>query len=125
MPLRTTPPSPRSPAVSAPLIALIVAAAAAAFGCAAPTQGGSIEVRAGAIERLEVLCRFRRTGAAAADLCGEEEPTEATAKVEGAAPAEQPAIGGAASELPAEAGPAATGQTLAPHAERRAPAAAR
>jgi hypothetical protein len=44
------------------LLALAVVVAAATSGCAAPLQNGGVEVRPGAEERLDVICRYRTSG---------------------------------------------------------------
>jgi hypothetical protein len=61
----------------APRAALALAALlAAASSCAAPLQNGGVEVRPGAEERLDTLCRYRTSGGSqqvcAAPVEGEE-----------------------------------------------------
>lgn len=54
------------------LLAWLVATLISA--CAAPIQSGVIEVRPGAAERLQVLCRFRGGGVQRACVVVDEEP---------------------------------------------------
>jgi hypothetical protein len=61
------------------LAAIVVGAAGAA--CAPPIQNGGVEVRAGAAERLGVVCRWRHGGAAGEGLCGEADAPVAAASV--------------------------------------------
>jgi hypothetical protein len=53
-----------------------VAFLAALAGCAAPLQNGGVEVRPGAEERLDVMCRYRRDAAGSGDARVCEAPAE-------------------------------------------------
>jgi hypothetical protein len=64
------------PAPRAALALALAALLAAASSCAAPLQNGGVEVRPGAEERLDTLCRYRTSGGSqqlcAAPVEGEE-----------------------------------------------------
>jgi hypothetical protein len=93
--------------------ALLAALALAASACAPPLQNGGVEVVAGAVERLEVLCRFRSGDAAQRDLCGmgDEAPLPAVTDTGPASPAasevDAPPIPGSAPPA-ADASPSAS-----------------
>jgi hypothetical protein len=44
------------------LALLALSVVAASSGCAAPLQNGGVDVRPGAEERLDMICRYRTTG---------------------------------------------------------------
>ena len=61
------------------LASILVGAAGAA--CAPPIQSGGVEVRAGAAERLGMVCRWRHGTTAGEGLCGETDEPVAPARV--------------------------------------------
>jgi hypothetical protein len=61
------------------LASIVVGAAGAA--CAPPIQSGGVEVRAGAAERLGMVCRWRHGTTAGEGLCGEADEPVAPSRV--------------------------------------------
>ena len=55
---------------------LALFAAAAASGCAAPLQNGGVEVRPGAEDRLDLLCRYRQGSGDAQRVCAAPDGAE-------------------------------------------------
>ncbi|MFT3765878.1 MAG: hypothetical protein QM820_10220 [Minicystis sp.] len=45
-------------------LSVLLAVLAAASSCAAPLQNGGVEMRPGAEERLDMICRYRTSGGA-------------------------------------------------------------
>lgn len=75
---------------SSVLLASFLVMSAAALGCAPPLQSGGVVIRAGAADRIEMMCVWRRSGADQ-ELCAapEEDLGEAPqgAQIGGGAPA--------------------------------------
>ena len=79
-----------------------------ASGCAPPLQSGGVEIRAGAIDRLAMVCRWQRAGSAQGSMCEAMDPDVEIA----------PPVGAISPVVPNESPPAPTGVLEAPGAVR-------